>query len=63
LDNSPLFRACKKAFPHRDFILFTYFGHGGMPHGFVNGVGNLHAANQALRAIGTFLNDLLERAR
>src|ERR1700677_1784813 len=35
----------------------------GMPHGFVNGVGNLHAANQALRAIGTFLNDLLQRAR
>jgi epsilon-lactone hydrolase len=35
----------------------------GMPHGFVNGVGNLHAANQALSAIGTFLNDLLERVR
>jgi len=34
----------------------------GMPHGFVNGVGNLHAANQALRAIGTFLHDLLEEA-
>ena len=32
----------------------------GMPHGFVSGVGNLHAANQALGAIGTFLNDLLE---
>jgi acetyl esterase/lipase len=35
----------------------------GMPHGFVNGVGNMQAANQALRAIGTFLNDLLEGAR
>jgi epsilon-lactone hydrolase len=35
----------------------------GMPHGFVNSVGNVHAANQALRAIGTFLNDLLERGR
>jgi epsilon-lactone hydrolase len=35
----------------------------GMPHGFVTGVGNLHAANQVLRAIGTFLNDLLEKAR
>jgi epsilon-lactone hydrolase len=35
----------------------------GMPHGFVNSVGNVHAANQALRAVGTFLNDLLERAR
>jgi len=34
----------------------------GLPHGFVNGVGNLHAANQVLRAIGTFLNDLLEKA-
>ncbi|HEV2418894.1 MAG TPA: alpha/beta hydrolase [Terriglobia bacterium] len=32
----------------------------GMPHVFVNSVGNVHAANQALRAIGTFLNDLLE---
>jgi len=32
----------------------------GMPHGFVSSVGNLHAANQALGAIGTFLNDLLE---
>ena len=32
----------------------------GMPHGFVGSVGNLHAANQALGAIGTFLNDLLE---
>jgi acetyl esterase/lipase len=32
----------------------------GMPHGFVNGVGNMQAANQALRAIGAFLNDLLE---
>jgi acetyl esterase/lipase len=35
----------------------------GMPHGFVNSVRNLHAANQALRAIGTFLSDLLEGAR
>lgn len=35
----------------------------GMPHGFVNSVGNLHAANLALRAIGAFLNDLLEGAR
>jgi acetyl esterase/lipase len=35
----------------------------GMPHGFFNGVGNMHAANHALRAIGTFLNDLLEGAR
>jgi acetyl esterase/lipase len=32
----------------------------GMPHGFVSSVGNLHAASQALGAIGTFLNDLLE---
>lgn len=32
----------------------------GMPHVFVNSVGNMHAANQALLAIGTFLNDLLE---
>jgi epsilon-lactone hydrolase len=35
----------------------------GMPHVFVTGVGNMHAANQALRAIGAFLNDLLEGAR
>jgi acetyl esterase/lipase len=35
----------------------------GMPHGFVNSVGNLNAANQALRAIGAFLNDRLEGAR
>ena len=27
----------------------------GMPHGFINGVGKLNAATQALRAIGTFL--------
>lgn len=32
----------------------------GMPHGFVNGVGNVHAADQALHAIGAFLSDLLE---
>jgi monoterpene epsilon-lactone hydrolase len=35
----------------------------GTPHGFINGVGNLHAANQALRAIGTFLKERLEEAR
>ena len=35
----------------------------GMPHVFVNSVGNLHAANQALRAIGTLLNDLLQGTR
>ena len=28
----------------------------GMPHGFINGVGNLNAATQVLGAIGTFLN-------
>jgi epsilon-lactone hydrolase len=32
----------------------------GMPHGFVNGVGSMHAANQALHAIGRFLNGLLK---
>ena len=32
----------------------------GMPHGFVNGVGNVHAADQVLHAIGAFLSDLLE---
>ena len=35
----------------------------GMPHGFVGSVGTMHAANQALHAIGTFLNDLLEEGR
>jgi len=35
----------------------------GMPHGFVGSVGTVHAANQALHAIGTFLNDLLEGTR
>ena len=35
----------------------------GMPHGFVNGVGKVHAANQALRAIGAFLSDRLGGAR
>jgi epsilon-lactone hydrolase len=35
----------------------------GMPHGFVNGVGNLHAANEALLAVGAFLHDRLDRAR
>jgi acetyl esterase/lipase len=34
----------------------------GMPHGFVDSIGNMHTANQALKAIGTFLNDLLEGA-
>ncbi len=34
----------------------------GMPHGFLNGVGTLRAANQTLRAIGTFLSDRLEGA-
>jgi epsilon-lactone hydrolase len=33
----------------------------GIPHGFVSSVGNVHAANQALRATGTFPKDLLER--
>jgi len=33
----------------------------GMPHGFVNSVGFMNAADQALRAIGAFLNGLLER--
>ena len=35
----------------------------GMPHGFVNSVGNLLAANEALRAIGAFLTDLMEEVR
>jgi epsilon-lactone hydrolase len=35
----------------------------GMPHGFVGSVGKLHAANQALRAVGAFLHDRLEPAR
>jgi epsilon-lactone hydrolase len=35
----------------------------GMPHGFVNSIGSVHAANEALRAVGTFLNDLLAGAR
>ena len=34
-----------------------------MPHGFVNSVANMHAANQALLAIGTFLNGLQEGSR
>jgi len=33
----------------------------GMPHAFVNSVGSMNAANQALRAIGTFLSGPLER--
>jgi epsilon-lactone hydrolase len=32
----------------------------GMPHGFLSGVGNLHAADQALHAIGTFVSQRLE---
>ncbi len=35
----------------------------GMPRRFVNSIGNLRAANQALRAIGAFLSDRLEGAR
>src|ERR1700678_3679868 len=35
----------------------------GMAHGFVNGVGTLKAATEALNAIGKFLNDRLARAR
>jgi epsilon-lactone hydrolase len=35
----------------------------GMRHGFVGSVGKLHAANQALLAIGAFLSDRLEGAR
>src|SRR5262249_16699512 len=35
----------------------------GMPPVFVTGVGNMYAANLALRAVGAFLNDLLEGAR
>ncbi len=33
----------------------------GMPHGFINGVGNLNAATQALKAIGTFLKRQLTK--
>jgi epsilon-lactone hydrolase len=32
----------------------------GMPHGFVNSIGKVHAADQTLRAIGAFLSGLLE---
>ncbi|HKE28490.1 MAG TPA: alpha/beta hydrolase [Bryobacteraceae bacterium] len=35
----------------------------GMAHGFVNGVGNLNAAGEALRAVGEFLNERLAGAR
>jgi acetyl esterase/lipase len=35
----------------------------GMAHGFVNSVGNLNAASEALRAIGEFLNERLAGAR
>jgi len=35
----------------------------GMPHGFVSGVGMLNAASEALGAIGTFLNNLLDGTR
>jgi hypothetical protein len=34
-----------------------------MAHGFVNGVGKMNAAAQALRAIGGFLNEKLAGAR
>jgi monoterpene epsilon-lactone hydrolase len=35
----------------------------GMAHGFVNGVGTLEAATEALRVIGKFLNERLAQAR
>jgi epsilon-lactone hydrolase len=35
----------------------------GLPHGFINGVGKLNAATQALSAIGTFLKGRLVGAR
>jgi acetyl esterase/lipase len=35
----------------------------GMAHGFVNGVGTLEAASEALNAIGKFLNERLAGAR
>jgi epsilon-lactone hydrolase len=35
----------------------------GMPHGFINGVGKLNAATQAISAIGTFLKGRLVGAR
>lgn len=35
----------------------------GMPHGFIDGVGNLNAATQAISAIGTFLKGRLVEAR
>jgi acetyl esterase/lipase len=35
----------------------------GMPHGFINGVGNLNAANLALSAVGAFLTERLPGAR
>jgi epsilon-lactone hydrolase len=31
----------------------------GMPHGFINGVGNMNAADQALNAVGAFLSERL----
>jgi len=34
----------------------------GMPHGFINGVGNLNAANLALNAVGAFLTERLAGA-
>jgi hypothetical protein len=34
----------------------------GMAHGFTNGVGRMHAANQALDAIGAFLKERLAGA-
>ena len=35
----------------------------GMAHGFTNSVGRMHAANQALDAIGAFLRERLAGAR
>jgi epsilon-lactone hydrolase len=35
----------------------------GMPHGFINGVGNLNAANLALNAVGGFLAERLAETR
>jgi acetyl esterase/lipase len=35
----------------------------GMAHGFTNSVGRMHAANQALDAIGAFLRERLEEVR
>jgi acetyl esterase/lipase len=35
----------------------------GMPHGFINGVGNLNTANLALNSVGVFLADRLGETR